>query len=82
MENPEMLETLVTPDTGLLDCRSVLSNVYLLHVPIVCPVSCVINVSSISGFSILDCRSVLFIDNPEILEALITQDTGQTIGSK
>jgi hypothetical protein len=62
---------------SILDCRSVLSNVYLL--PIVCPVSCVTNVSSISGLSILDCRSM---DNPEILETLVTQDTGHTIVSK
>jgi hypothetical protein len=45
MGNPDILETVV------------LSNVYLLS--IVCSVSCVTNVSSISGLSILDCLSVL-----------------------
>jgi hypothetical protein len=44
-------------------------DVYLL--PIVCPVSCVTNVSSISGFP-----------NPEKLEKLITPDTEQAIGNK
>jgi hypothetical protein len=34
-----------------------LSNIYLLS--IVCPMSCLTNVSSISGLSILDCHSVL-----------------------
>jgi CxxC motif-containing protein len=53
MDNPEILETLVTQ---ILDCLSVLSNVYLL--PIVCPVSCVTNVSNFSGLSVLDCLSV------------------------
>jgi hypothetical protein len=57
MDNPEILETLVTQDTGHTIGSSILSNVYLL--PIVCPVSCVTNVSSISGLSILDCLSVL-----------------------
>jgi hypothetical protein len=67
MDNPEILETLVTQETGhnvssisglsILDCRSVLSNVYLL--PIVCYFSCVTNVSSISGLFILHCRPVL-----------------------
>jgi hypothetical protein len=75
---------------SILDCRSVLSNVYLL--PIVYHFSCVTNVSSISGLSILDSRSVLsnvyllpivcHFSNPEILETLVTQDTGHTIGSK
>jgi hypothetical protein len=69
MYNPEILETLVTRHVScvtnassisglsILDCRSVLSNVYLLS--IVCPVSGVTNVFSISGLSIFDCHSVL-----------------------
>jgi hypothetical protein len=64
MYSPETLETLGTQDTGQtvvpvsLDCTFlfvslVFSNVYLL--PTVCPVSCVPNVSSVSGLYILDC---------------------------
>jgi hypothetical protein len=41
---------------SILDCHSVFNIVYLL--PVVCPVSGVTNVSSISVLSILFCRSV------------------------
>jgi hypothetical protein len=80
---PVSCETNVSSISGLsiLDCLSVLSNVYLL--PIVCPVSCVTNVSSFSGLSVLDCLDRQSrMDNPEILETLVSQDTGHTIGSK
>ena len=43
----------VSLDCPFLIAPSVFSNVYLL--PIVCPVSCVLNVANISGLSILDC---------------------------
>jgi hypothetical protein len=84
MDNPEILQTLdVSSISGLsiLDCHSVFLYAYLP--PIVCPVSYVSNVSSISGLSILDCLSVLsdVYYNPEILETLVTSDTGHTIGS-
>jgi hypothetical protein len=61
-------------DTGniILDCCSVFSNVYLL--PIVCPVSCVTNVSSISGLYILDFRSVL--SNVYLLPIVCHRDIG------
>jgi hypothetical protein len=74
---------------SVLDFLSVFSKVYLL--PIVCPVSCVTNVCSISGLAILYCRSVFLyihllpivrMDNPEILETLVTPETGHTIGSR
>jgi hypothetical protein len=62
---------------SILDCRSVFSNVYLL--PTVYHVSCVTNVSNISGLSIL---FFLLVFSNVILETLVTQDTGHTIGSK
>jgi hypothetical protein len=43
----------VSVDCPFLIAPSVFSNVYLL--PIVCPVSCVTNVTSFCGLSILDC---------------------------
>ena len=46
----------VSLDCSFLITPSVFSNVYVL--PIVCPVSCMTNVSSISGLSVLDCLSV------------------------
>jgi hypothetical protein len=55
MDNPTNVSSI--SGLSILDCRLVLSNVYLL--PIVCHFSSMTNVSSISGLSILDCRSVL-----------------------
>jgi hypothetical protein len=43
----------VSVDCSFLIAPSVFSNVYLL--PIVCPVSCVTNVTSFCGLFILDC---------------------------
>jgi hypothetical protein len=94
MENPEILETLIS-GLSILDSRSVLSIVYLL--PIVCHFSSLTNVSSISGLSILDCRSVFSnvyllpivcpvtcVTNVSSIsvETLVTPDTEQAIGSK
>jgi hypothetical protein len=84
MDNPDIVETLVKQDTGIVYLVSCVTNVSsiselsILHCnsvflyaylpPILCPISYVSNVSSISGLSILDCP--------------VTQDTGHTIGSK
>ena len=43
----------VSLDCPFLIAPSVFSNVYLL--PTVCPVSCVFNITNVSGLSILDC---------------------------
>jgi hypothetical protein len=75
-------------DCPFLIVPLVFSNVYLL--PSVFPVSCVTNVSSISGLGHTTCSKLTLekterqsrMDSPEILETVVTQDTEHTIGSK
>jgi hypothetical protein len=52
MDNPETLVTLGTQDTGQINVRE---NRRLFSLTFICPVSCVPNVTSVSGLSIIDC---------------------------
>jgi hypothetical protein len=69
-----------------LDCPFLIAPCFIC----LCPVSCVSNVTSVSGLSILDCplfyktqdkdkqnKGPSRMDNPETLATLDTQDTGQ-----
>jgi hypothetical protein len=52
MDNPEVLSTLSTQDTGQINVRENRGGQSLTFI---CPVSCVLNVDSPSGLSILYC---------------------------
>jgi hypothetical protein len=80
MYNPETLATLYLMLPVSLDCPFLIAPCFIC----LCPVSCVSNVTSVSGLSILDCplfclslSCVLRMHNPETLATLDKQDTGQ-----
>jgi hypothetical protein len=56
MDNPETLSTLSTQDTGQINIReNLMGNQEIrFSLTFISPVSCVLNVDSVSGFSILD----------------------------
>jgi hypothetical protein len=49
MDNPKVLSTLSTQDTGQINIRENRGGAFI------CPVSCVLNADSVSALYILDC---------------------------
>jgi hypothetical protein len=56
MDNPETLVALSTQDTGQINVKKNRGdNPPRFSLTFICPMSCVLNVDSVSGLSILDC---------------------------